>query len=100
MPSDDTYHLVGELRSGDYFLELHTAQGAVWEFDRSKDALKLLGQRVEVIGERIGFNDLRVHQIWRAGDPRPPRPRLSPIMRQAVIAIAMLVVIILLLRLI
>jgi hypothetical protein len=99
LPDNESDHLVGELRSGDFFLELHTPQGAVWELDRSKDALAFVGQRVEVIGKRIGFNDLRCEQIWLAGQPRPARPTFDPLIRKAVLIASIAVIAIFILRL-
>lgn len=84
MPSHGTLHLVGELRCGPLFLELHVDGGGVREFDPTRLATRLVGRRVEVIGTRIGFNDLRCDEIWPAGHARRPRPRafLQPCMRE------------------
>jgi hypothetical protein len=71
MPSDQLLHLTGELRPGRFFLQLHTAEGAIWSLDATRDARKLVGQQVEVIGRPAGFNDLLCEQIWPAGEPRP-----------------------------
>lgn len=75
MPSERPLHLIGDLREGPIFLELHVDGGGVWELDPTRQATRLVGRRVEVIGTQIGFNDLRCEEIWLAGGPRPPRLR-------------------------
>jgi Protein of unknown function (DUF5818) len=99
MPDDQTYHLVGDLRSGAFFVELHTPDGAVWELDRNEETLQFLGQRVEVVGVRIGFNDLRYEQIWPAGQERPAPRKADPLVRNVVITVSALVLLIFILRL-
>ena len=71
VPSDKPLHLIGQLRSGPIFLELHVDGGGIWELDPTHVATQLIGRRVEVIGTQIGFNDLLCHEIWPAGTPRP-----------------------------
>lgn len=71
MPSDKPLHLIGQLRSGPIFLELHVDGGGVWELDPTHVATQLIGRRVEVIGTQIGFNDLLCHEIWPVGSSRP-----------------------------
>ena len=74
---NDRLHLIGTLHSGPLFLRLHVEDGGVWEIDPTAAALPLVGRRVEVIGTRVGFNDLQCDQIWPAGSPMPPeRPHL------------------------
>lgn len=99
MPDIERDHLIGELRAGAFFLELHTQQGAVWELDPTREALTFVGKRVEVIGKRIGLNDLRCEQIWLAGEPRPAHRTSDPLTRKAVLIASILVILILILRL-
>lgn len=77
LPRKPPLHLIGELRSGRFFLELHVDGGGVWELDPTGPATRLVGQRVEVIGTQIGFSDLRCDEIWPAGTPRPHGPLVA-----------------------
>jgi len=43
----------------------------MWELDNTHQVRKFIGSRVEVVGERSGFNGFVGDQIWPAGQPRP-----------------------------
>lgn len=69
-------HLTGTLELGPNGIVLRTDGGGTWELDDSRKARKLLGARVEIEGQRSGFNGLVCNHIWRAGHPRPRAFRL------------------------
>lgn len=69
-------HLIGMLDHGPNGVVLRTDGGGTWELDGSRKARKLIGARVEVVGQRSGFNGFICDQIWRAGHPRPRSFRL------------------------
>lgn len=69
-------HLIGTLEQGPTGLVLRTDGGATWELDATRKARKLVGARVEIVGQRSEFNGLVYDQIWRAGEPRPRSFRL------------------------
>ena len=69
MSSDE--HLTGTLEQSPNGLVLRTDGGGAWELDSTRSARKLIGSRVEIIGQRSGFNGLVCDQIWPAGQPRP-----------------------------
>ena len=50
---------------------LRTDGGGTWELDNTRQVRKFIGARVEVVGERSGFNGFACDQIWPAGKPRP-----------------------------
>ena len=50
---------------------LRTDGGGTWELDNTRQVRKFIGSRVEVVGERSGFNGFICDQIWPAGQPRP-----------------------------
>ncbi len=35
-----------------------------------------MGQQVEVVGQRAGFNAVACEQVWLAGDPRPRQTKI------------------------
>jgi hypothetical protein len=75
MPLDRPVHVVGTLNlepSGLFVLRVDG--GGFWQLHQVRKASQLVGQRVEISGHRIGFNELSCDSIWRAGEP-PPRPR-------------------------
>ncbi len=72
-----TEHLTGTLEHGPNGIVLRTDGGGTWELDDSRKARKLVGSRVEIVGQRSGFNGFICNQIWRAGQPRPRVFRLQ-----------------------
>lgn len=71
-----TEHLTGTLDHGPNGIVLRTDGGGMWELEDSRKARKLVGSRVEVVGQRSGFNGFICDEIWRAGHPRPRAFRL------------------------
>lgn len=55
---------------------LRTDGGGIWELDNTRQVCKFIGSRVEVVGERSGFNGFTCDQIWPAGQPRPTGSKL------------------------
>lgn len=76
LPVSCAQHLTGTLEQGPTGLVLRTDGGGTWELDATRQARKLVGARVEVVGRRSGFNGLACEQIWPAGQPRPRESRL------------------------
>lgn len=74
MSSDE--HLTGMLEQSRNGLVLRTDGGGTWELESTRAARKLIGFRVEIIGQRSGFNGLVCDQIWPAGQPRPQGVKL------------------------
>jgi hypothetical protein len=74
MPLDEPVHVVGTLDREPSGFVLRVDGGGYWQLHQARKAHRFIGQRVEVMGHRIGFNDISCDGIWRAGDP-PPRPR-------------------------
>lgn len=64
-------HLRGRLGQGRFGLVLHAEAGGTWELDAGGRAHRLVGQQVEVVGQRAGFNGLACEQVWPAGTPQP-----------------------------
>lgn len=69
-------HLRGRLERGRVGLILRTEGGGTWELDAGGRAHRLVGQPVEVVGQRAGFNGIACEQVWPAGTPRPRQSRL------------------------
>lgn len=67
---------------------LRTDGGGTWELDNTRQVRKFIGSRVEVIGQRSGFNGFACDQIWPAGQPRPTafKLRLEFILAAAFVA--------------
>lgn len=67
---------------------LRTDDGGTWELDNTRQVRKFIGSRVEVVGERSGFNGFACAQIWPAGQPRPSvfKLRLEFILAAAFVA--------------
>ena len=74
MPLNEPVHIVGMLVREPAGLVLRVDGGGYWQLDQVHRARDLIGQRVEVVGHRVGFNDIACDSVWRAGEPRP-RPR-------------------------
>lgn len=67
---------------------LQTDSGGTWDLDNTRQVLKFIGSRVEVVGERSGFNGFACDRIWLAGQTRPTafRLRLEFILAAAFVA--------------
>jgi len=76
LPVSKDLHLRGRLEKGSFGLILRADGGGTWELDTGHRAHRLVGQQVEVVGQRAGFNALVCDQVWPAGTPRPRRPKL------------------------
>ena len=70
-------HLRGRLERGPYGLVLRIGGGGAWEVETRRRARRLVGQEVEVVGHRAGFNGLICDQIWLAGQPRPRSSKIK-----------------------
>ena len=66
-----TTHLTGIIEWAANGPVLRTDGGGTWELDNTRQVHKFIGSRVEVVGERSGFNGFTCEQIWLAGQPRP-----------------------------
>lgn len=51
--------------------------GGEWEVGDSRACARHMGQRVEVIGRRTGFNGLICDEVWPEGGSRPRRLKLN-----------------------
>ena len=71
MPVSSTTHLTGMVERATNGPVLRTDGGGTWELDNTRQVRKFIGARVEVVGERSGFNGFACDQIWPAGKPRP-----------------------------
>lgn len=49
----------------------------MWEVEERRRSLRLVGQEVELVGHRAGFNKVSCDQIWPAGQPRPRPPKVN-----------------------
>ncbi|WP_066120139.1 DUF5818 domain-containing protein [Blastomonas sp. CCH2-A2] len=67
----NTTHLTGIVERAANGPVLRTDGGGTWELDNTRQVRKFIGSRVEVVGERSGFNGFTCEQIWLAGQPRP-----------------------------
>lgn len=83
-----TTHLTGIVEWAANGLVLRTDAGGNWELDNTRQVRRFIGSRVEVIGQRSGFNGLACDQIWPAGQPRPTafKLRLEFILAAAFVA--------------
>lgn len=75
--SQDTIRATGTLANGPLGPVLRVDGGGEWEVDHTGDFTQLIGQRVEVVGRRAGYNGLICDEIWHEGSPRPHGRRLS-----------------------
>jgi len=66
-----TAHLTGIVERSANGPVLRADDGGTWELDNTSQVRKFIGSRVEVVGERSGFNGFVCDQIWPAGQPRP-----------------------------
>lgn len=71
MPVSSTTHLTGIVERSANGPVLRTDDGGTWELDNTSQVRKFIGSRVEVVGERSGFNGFACDQIWPAGQPCP-----------------------------
>lgn len=69
-------HLRGRLERGRVGLVLRADGGGTWELDAEGRAHRLVGQEVEVVGHRAGFNEIACEQVWPAGTLRPRQSRV------------------------
>ena len=68
---NSTTHLTGIVERAANGPVLRTDGGGIWELDNTRQVRRYIGSRVEVVGERSGFNGFACDQIWPAGQPRP-----------------------------
>lgn len=66
-----TAHLTGIVERAANGPVLRTDSGGMWELDNTREVRKFIGSRVEVVGQRSGFNGFACDQIWPAGHRRP-----------------------------
>lgn len=71
LPVISAEHLTGIVERAANGLVLRTDVGGMWQLDNTRQVRKFIGSRVEVVGERSGFNGFVCDQIWPAGQPRP-----------------------------
>ena len=71
LPVSSTTHLTGIVEQAANGPVLRTDGSGTWELDDTRQVRKFIGSRVEVIGERSGFNGFVCDEIWPAGQPRP-----------------------------
>jgi hypothetical protein len=71
LPVSSTTHLTGIVERAANGPVLRTDGGGTWELDNTRQVRKFIGSRVEVLGERSGFNGFVCDQIWPSGHPRP-----------------------------
>jgi hypothetical protein len=71
LPVSGTTHLTGVVERAANGPVLRTDGGGSWELDNTRQVRRFIGSRVEVVGERSGFNGFACNQIWPAGQPRP-----------------------------
>lgn len=71
MPLNAPIHVVGVLEREPSGLVLRADEGGYWQLHQAGNTRGLVGERVEIIGHRIGFNDIACDSIWRAGEPQP-----------------------------
>lgn len=70
-------HLRGRLERGPYGLVLRIGGGGAWEVETRRRSRRLVGQEVEIVGHRAGFNSVSCDQIWLAGQPRPRSSKIK-----------------------
>lgn len=71
MPVSSTTHLTGVVERSANGPALRTDGGGFWELDNTRQVRKFIGSRVEVVGQRSGFNGFACDQIWPAGHRCP-----------------------------
>ena len=70
LPVSSTTPLTGVVERSANGPVLRTDGGGTWELENTRQARKFIGSRVEVIGQRSGFNGFACDQIWPVGQPR------------------------------
>ena len=85
---NSTTHLTGIVEGAANGPVLRTDGGRTWGLDNTRQVRKFIGSRVEVVGERSGFNGFVCDQIWSVGQPRPTafKLRLEFILAAAFVA--------------
>ena len=85
---NSTTHLTGIVEWAANGPVLRTDGGGTWELDNTRQVRKFIGSRVEVVGERSGFNGFACDRIWPVGQPRPTafKLRLEFILAAAFVA--------------
>lgn len=88
LPVSGTTHLTGIVERAANGPVLRTDGGGTWELDNTREVRKFIGSRVEVVGERSGFNGFVCDQIWPAGQPRPTgfKLRIEFVLAAAIVA--------------
>ncbi|ARR57341.1 hypothetical protein HY78_25330 [Rhizorhabdus wittichii DC-6] len=83
-----TTHLTGIVEWAANGPVLHTDGGGTWDLDNTRQVRRFIDFRVEVVGERSGFNGFACGQIWPAGQPRPTafKLRLDLVLAAAFVA--------------
>lgn len=76
LPMSADLHLRGRLEQGRFGLVLRAEGGGTRELDAGRRAHRLVGQEVEVVGQRAGFNGIACEQVWPAGSPQPRQSRV------------------------
>jgi hypothetical protein len=71
LPVTSTTHLAGVVEWAANGPVLRTDDGGTWQLDNIRQVRYFFGARVEVVGERSGFNGFACDQIWPVGQPRP-----------------------------
>lgn len=66
-----TAHLTGIVERAATGVVLRTDSGGMWELNNTHQVRRFIGSRVEVVGQRSGFNGFACDQIWPAGHRRP-----------------------------
>lgn len=74
---NEPVHVVGTLVREPAGLVLRVDGGGYWQLEGVRRADGLIGQRVEVAGHRVGFNDIACDSVWRAGEPQPRSRKLG-----------------------
>lgn len=75
MPLSGELYVCGRLCEEESGLVLHV-DGGKWQLVASSRARHLIGQNVNIVGQRSGFNEIICEAIWIAGTPRPKRMRV------------------------
>ncbi len=68
----------GTVAPGAFGSVLRTVGGGEWDIGYSRKIQKLMGERVEIVGRRVGFNELICDEIWPVGLARPRRTTAGP----------------------
>ena len=75
MPLGTIHDETGWLNEADGWIVLRRDEGGQWVLWPTRRLRKLVGKRVRLVGERIGFNELEARSV----DPldQPPQGKLS-----------------------